>query len=298
MTSPTRRTACVGSGSSAGGPSTRPSRTSNEAPCKGHTSRVARSRPSHGCECEWVQMLSRANTPSRVWKITTARPPMTRARMLPGGTSASVNSASNCGMAWLELDLGLEYRHRLADDPHAREGLAAEFELDLDPSGPMQRVSLDAGEARALAAAREQLQLRQIRPEQPVGVAADRILGDAERRAEHARLGQVVRGVRREGEDEVAGRADLRRQRREPCDVGFQMLEGLGPAHSDQQPRTARTDDTQRYAGVETLGGERQRIEHREPPPGVELAPHGRGFAANRDAPIRPGRRDPHAAVP
>src|SRR5437763_14463829 len=128
--------------------------------------------------------------------------------MLPGGTSASVNSASNCGMAWLELDLGLEYRHRLADDPDAGEGLAAEFELDLDPSGPVQRVSLDAGEARALAAAREQLQLRQIGPEQPVGVAADRILPDAERRAEHAHLGPGGLRARREGEHEVAGRAD------------------------------------------------------------------------------------------
>src|SRR5438309_2904832 len=192
-------------------------------------------------------------------------------------------------MTFLEHDLGLEYRYRLADDPDAGEGLAAEFKLDLDPSGPVQRVSLDAGEARALAAAREQLQLRQIRPEQPVGVAADRVLGDAERRAEHARLGQVVRGARREGEDEVAGRADLRRQRGEPGNVGFQMLEGLGPAHSDQQPRTARTDDTQRYAGVETFGGERQSIEHREPLAVVELAPDGRGFAANRDATIRLG---------
>src|SRR5882724_1278364 len=192
-------------------------------------------------------------------------------------------------MTFLKRDLGLEYRYRLAADPDAGQGFAAEFKLDLDPSGPMQRVPLDAGKVRALAAAREQLQLRQIGPEQPMGVPADRILGDAERRAEHARLGQMVRGVRREGEDEVAGRADLRRQRREPCDVGFQMLEGLGPAHSDQQARAAGTDDTQRYAGVETLGGERQRIEHREPLPVVELAPHGRGFAANRDAPIRLG---------
>src|SRR6266853_5341040 len=214
---------------------------------------------------------------------------MTQARMLPGGTSASLSSASNCGMTCLEHHLGFEYRYRLADDPDAREGLAAEFELDLDPPGPMQRVSLDAGKTRALPAAREQPQLRQIGPEQPVGVAADRILGDAERRAEHARLGQVIRGARREGEDEVAGRADLRRQGREPCDVGFQMLEGLGPAHRDQQPCAARTDDTQRYAGVEALGGERRSIEHREPLAVVELAPHGRGFAANRDAPIRLG---------
>src|ERR1700704_262095 len=214
---------------------------------------------------------------------------MTQARMLPGGTSASLSAGSNCGMASLELDLGLEYRYRLAADPHGGEGLAAEFEFDFDPPGPMQRVPLDAGKARALAATREQPQLRQIGPEQPVRVAADRILGDADRRAEHARLGQVIRGARREGEDEVAGRADLRRQGREPCDVGFQMLEGLGPAHSDQQARAAGTDDPQRYARVEALGGERQRIEHRKSLAVIELAPHGRGVAANRDAPIRLG---------
>src|SRR4029077_11405767 len=189
---------------------------------------------------------------------------MTQARILPGGTSGSCSAASNCGMKFLKRDFGLEYRYRLAADPDAGQGFAAVFKLDLDPSGPMQRVPLDAGKMRALAAARDEAQLRQIGPEQAVGVPADRILGDAERRAEHARLGQMVRGARREGEDEVAGRADLRRQRREPCEVGFQMLEGLGPAHSDQQPRAARTDDTQRYAGVEALGGERQRVEHRE----------------------------------
>src|SRR5205809_5423738 len=216
---------------------------------------------------------------------------MTQARILPGGTSASRSAASNSGMT-SEQDLGLEYRYRLADDPHACQGLAAEFKLDLDPSGPMQRVSLDAGEARALAAAREQSQLRQIRPEQPMGVAAHRILGDAERRAEHARLGQVVRRARREAEDEVAGRADLRRQSREAGEVGFQMLEGLGPAHPDHQPRAGLTDDTQRYAGVETLGGERQRIEHRESLAVVELAPHRRGAATNRDVTIRGGAAD------
>src|ERR1700730_6447960 len=212
---------------------------------------------------------------------------MTQARILPGGTSASFSAASNCDMTFLKRDLGLEYRYRLAADPDAGQGFAAEFKLDLDPPGPRQRVPLNAGKVRALAAARDEAQLRQIGPEQPVGVTADRILGDAERRAEHTRLGQMVRGARREGEDEVTGRADLRRQRREPCEVGFQMLEGFGPAHSDQQPRAYRTDDTQRCAGVETLGGERQRIEHRESLAVVELAAHGRGAAANRDAAIR-----------
>src|ERR1700720_2707625 len=212
---------------------------------------------------------------------------MTQPRILPGGTSASFSAASNCYMTFLIRDLGLEYRYRLAADPDAGKGFTVEFKLDLDPAGPMQRVPLDAGKVRALAAAREQLQLRQIGPEEPVGVAADRVLGDAERRAEHARLGQMVRGARREGEDEVTGRADLRRQRREPCEVGFQMLEGFGAAHSDQQPRAARTDDTQRYTGVEALGGERQRIEHRESLAVAGLAAHRRGGAANPDAAIR-----------
>src|SRR5207248_3014842 len=113
------RTAWVGSGTSAGGASTRPSRMSNEPPCSGHTTRVA-----------------------------------------------------------------------------------LEFELDLDPPGPVERCALDAGEAHPIAAAIEQLQLREVRPEQAVSVAAHRILGDAERRAEHARFGQMVRGTRCQGEDE------------------------------------------------------------------------------------------------
>src|SRR2546423_13320248 len=76
------------------------------------------------------------------------------------------------------------------------------------------------------------------------------------------------------------------------------MLEGLGAAHPDHQPRTGRPDDTQRYTGVETLGGERQRIEHRESLAVVELTPHRRGAAANRDVAVRGGgpglrRREP-----
>src|SRR6266404_3222956 len=123
---------------------------------------------------------------------------MTHARILPGGTSASVSAASNCDMTFLKCDLGLEYRYRLAADPDAGQGFAAEFKLDLDPSGPMQRVPLDAGKVRALAAARDEAQRRQMGPERPVGVPAARFLGDAERRAEHARLGQMVRGARRD----------------------------------------------------------------------------------------------------
>src|SRR4029077_3211108 len=90
----------------------------------------------------------------------------------------------------LEEDLGLENRNGLAADPDARESLAGELQLDLDASGAVQGVPLDAGEAGALARLAEKAQLRQVRPEEPVGVAADGILADPERRAEHARLGE------------------------------------------------------------------------------------------------------------
>jgi len=132
-----------------------------------------------------------------------------------------------------------------------------------------------------------------------VGVAADRILGDAERRAEHARLGQMVRGGRREGERRSSPAAPIcADQRREPCEVGFRCLEGLGPRTPISSRVPPRTHDTQRYAGVEALGGERQRIEHRESLAVVELAAHGRGVAANRDAAIRIGARTSMSTIP
>jgi hypothetical protein len=96
----------------------------------------------------------------------------------------------------------------------------------------------------------------------------------------------MIFGCRREREDEVAGGADLRRQSREARHVGLEVLEGLGPAHADQQPCTDRADDTQRHARVETLRGERQRIEHRETLAVVELAPERWGVAPDRDAAV------------
>ena len=138
----------------------------------------------------------------------------------------------------------------------------------------------------ALAVAAEEPESRQVGTEQPVRVAAHRILGDAERRAEHARLGEVVARRRGEREDEVAGGADLCRERRESRQVGLEVLERFRAAHPDQQPRAGRADDARRHARVETLGGERQRIEHREAFAVVQLAADRRGAAADRDAAI------------
>ena len=90
----TMRTRCVASGRKAGAPSTRPSRTSNEAPCKGQTSRKPRSRPSLRRAYACVQTLASACTPSLVWHRTRSCPSMVHSCMLPAGrlSKASVDS--------------------------------------------------------------------------------------------------------------------------------------------------------------------------------------------------------------
>src|SRR4029077_9925656 len=162
---------------------------------------------------------------------------MTQLRMLPGASSASFSAAWNSAMELLAGDFGLEDRYGLAADPYPGQFAVLELEFDLDPAGAVQRVPLYAGEACPVAAARQQPELRQVGTEQPVGVAAHRVLGDAERRAEHARLGQVVGGIALHREHEVAGGTDLRRQGGEPPQVRLQVLQRLRAAHADQQAR-------------------------------------------------------------
>src|ERR1700728_146618 len=166
--------------------------------------------------------------------MSSSRPPIVTARMPPSGSSASFITASNSAMTPLKFERGLEDRHRLAADPDALELAVREFELDLDASRAVQKVALDPREARASLLSREQSLLREVGAEQPVGVAAHRILGDAERRAEHARFDQVVVGAGGDREHEIARRPELRRQRREAAEVGLQVLERLGAAHSDE----------------------------------------------------------------
>src|SRR5215468_10577413 len=116
--------------------------------------------------------------------MTTSRPSTTKARMLLGGTSASAATGRN-SLTRLELDLGFEDRHRLAADPHAREGVVAVFQLHFHAPRAVQAVSLDAAEAGELGATLQDAEVCEVGAEEPVGVAAHRVLGDAERRAEH-----------------------------------------------------------------------------------------------------------------
>ena len=61
-----------------------------------------------------------------------------------------------------------------------------------------------------VAVARKEPVMREIDAQQSVRVAAYRVLGNAQRRAEHAGLRQVIARILGQREYEVAGRADLR----------------------------------------------------------------------------------------
>src|SRR5215470_2368382 len=145
---------------------------SKEAPCSGHTRRVARRRPSLRRACACVQMLSSANTPSRVWQITSSRPPTAQARMLPTPSPASSITAANSAMALSERHLGLEDPDGLTADPDALELAVRELEIDLDASRAVHVVTLDAGKVGAVAARRQQTELREVGAEQAMRVAA------------------------------------------------------------------------------------------------------------------------------
>src|SRR5215468_9855229 len=117
--------------------------------------------------------------------MTISRPSTTKARMLLAGTSPSRAMARNSATR-LELDLGFENRDCLAADPHAGQCVVAVFQLNLDAPRAVQAVPLDAAEAGARGVALQNAQVREVGTEQPVCVAAHRVLRDAERRAEHA----------------------------------------------------------------------------------------------------------------
>ena len=158
----TMRTGCVEAQRSAGGPSTRPSRISKEAPCSGQTRRVARSRPSHRRACAWVQMLSRANRPRGCDR--------SRSRVRQACTPAC--SLRNLGRACRHRRKSVIYLPKAVISvskidtawPMIQTPASAvrEFQLDLDPAGAVQRVALDAlKRARSLAAG-QQAVLRQV----------------------------------------------------------------------------------------------------------------------------------------
>ena len=115
-------------------------------------------------------------------------------------------------------------------------------------------------------------------------IAAHGILGDAQSRTEHARLGEAAFRLRREREDEVTRGAQLRRKRIQPAGVGPQLFQLLGPLHADHEPRASGSDDAQRAAVIKIVGGERQRIENRQALAVVQQASHRRAFLADRDA--------------
>ena len=104
--------------------------------------------------------------------------------------------------------------------------------------------------------------LQQIGAEQRVCIAADRILLDAQRGAEHASLAEHagLRGLQRK--QEIAGRADTRRQRRQARVIRARARQHARLRYAEQHARAALTCDRTRAARVQICTPQPQGLEH------------------------------------
>ncbi len=94
---------------------------------------------------------------------------------------------------------------------------------------------------------------------------------------------------RREREDEVTRRAELRGERSETPRIRLERLQLIRRAHAHHQARAARARNANGAAQIEIVRRERERIEHREAFAIVQLAPDRRSRLADGDAPIVTG---------
>src|SRR5215469_11286774 len=188
-------------------------------------------RCSWWCCCSAPPRTATTGT-TRAYRISSCAPRTTTCPLPPGPAATYRRSfpATELEPAPArpsDVDLGLEDRHGLAADPYRRRTRVRELQLHVDPARAVQRVALHPGEAGAIALAVQQPEVSEKPAEQAVRVTTHRILGDAERRAEHARLGEMISaGFQRE--HEITGGAELRRERGEAAHVGLEALECLG----------------------------------------------------------------------
>ena len=88
-----------------------------------------------------------------------------------------------------QLDDSIEHNHRRSRDLHGTQRLALSEYSNAQHSGPVHVVTLAGDEARPGVVRHEQAQLKQISTEHGEGIAAERVLRDADTGTEHASLG-------------------------------------------------------------------------------------------------------------
>ena len=95
-----------------------------------------------------------------------------------------------------------------------------------------------------------------------MGVAADRVLRDAQRGAEHARLRRQRRCTSIDRKDEKAVGTQLVAESDQGVDIRRQQVQGAGVADGHQQARAALARDAGRQDFVQLSSGQAQRFGH------------------------------------
>ena len=140
--------------------------------------------------------------------------------------------------------------------------LPGRLDFDFDDAGAVHPHALPAAEHDAAIFRCHQSVLHEIHAQHAVGIAADRVLGDAERRHEHSRLGADDAIVLGEREHEITFGADVRREPCELLEIRLDRAEQLRGLQADQQSRAALGEDLQRAVDVQARAGDAERVQH------------------------------------
>ena len=137
-------------------------------------------------------------------------------------------------------------------------GALIDLELHAHLSRPLHLAALAADEGGGVLA--ELAEIPQIGGQHGMRVAADRILRDAERGAEHARFGRQFVRVSIEGEDEETFGAEFSAERQQSVEIRRESVQLPGIRDRHQQPAAALAGDSRRHDLVQLGGRQTQRF--------------------------------------
>ncbi len=152
---------------------------------------------------------------------------------------------------------------------------------DLQLASPPHVMSLPrtkpATERQVRRRSGQQSQCAQQRGQHGMRIAADRIFGNAERRAEHAGLGLAVRHCRPEREQKESGCGARRRQGCETCQVRLHARQAGAVAQGDQRTCTLAAGCHRRATLVQVFSMQAQCAQRRRQQRCIKAFAHLRG---------------------
>ncbi len=147
---------------------------------------------------------------------------------------------------------------RGAGDMRGDQGALVDLQAHPDLPGPLHLIALPADESGRFLV--ELTQVPQVGAEHRVRIAADRVLGNAQRRAKHARFGPNLVGISIDREHEESVGLQFIAERSQSLEIRRQIFEMTVIRHRHQQPAAALVRDSRRHDFVQLRCRQLQRL--------------------------------------